>query len=137
MKGVKHTLVAQHLAKSGTIDVTLNKANLHTTGKTFSDAAEVFPVTLYDAESGAKAKVNFDADVGEFVLDINDEPIENYLWLDPSFSLDDTEVKILDATVTINNKVISEGGKEWQPAAMQHAIWDQIHEEEKINSVKI
>ena len=115
---MKHTLVAQHLAKSETIDITLNKENFHSTNKKFSDAPSIFPVTLTDDVSGIKAKVDFDEDVGEFFLEINDEPFENLSFLDASFSLDDTQVKILNATVTINEKVISEGGQEWQPAAM-------------------
>ena len=137
VRGVKHTLVARHLAKSETIDITLNKENFHKTGKTFSDAPSIFPVTRTDDVSGIKAKVDFDEDVGEFFLEINDEPFENFPFLDASFSLDDTQVKIISATVTINEKVISEGGQEWQPGAMQHAIWDQIDEEEKIISLKI
>ena len=134
---MKHRLVAQHLAKSQTVDITLNKENFHITGKKFSDAPSIFPVILTDDVSGIKAKVEFNEEVGQFTFDINEEPFENFPFLDASFSLDDTEVKIVSATVLINDKLISEGGKEWQPASMQHAIWDQIHEEEKITSVKI
>lgn len=37
----------------------------------------------------------------------------------------------------MNDKVISQGGKEWHHAAMQHAIFDKIEEEDKILSLKI
>ena len=70
-------------------------------------------------------------------MDINGEPFENHLFLDPTFSLEDTEVKIFSARVLLNEKVISEGGKEWQPAKMQHAIWNEIDEQESITSVMI
>ena len=45
--------------------------------------------------------------------------------------------KIISAMVSINEKIVSEGGKEWQPAWMQHAIWDMINEKEQITSVKV
>ena len=74
---------------------------------------------------------------GEFVFDINGVPFENHPFLDSSFSLDDTMTKIISAMVSINEKIVSEGGKEWQPAWMQHAIWDMINEKEQITSVKV
>ena len=88
--------------------------------------ASVCPITLSDDVSGIKATVDFDEELGEsgeFTFDINGEPFENHLFLDSSFSLDDTKTKIINAKVSINEKVISEGGKEWQPSSMQHAIW--------------
>ena len=74
---------------------------------------------------------------GEFVFDINGEPFENLPFLDSSFSLDDTKTKTVNAKVSINEKVISEGGKEWLQASMQHAIWEKIDEKESITSIKI
>ena len=51
--------------------------------------------------------------------------------------MDDTKTKIINAKITLNEKVISEGGKEWQPAFMEQAIWAKIGEKELITSVKI
>ena len=106
-------LVAQHFAKNQTVDVTLNKANYNKTGIPFGGTNSVCPIVLSDVVSGIKATVDFDEIVGEFVFDINEEPFENHLFLDSSFSLDDTKTKVLCAKVSINEKVVSEHGKEW------------------------
>ena len=74
---------------------------------------------------------------GEFVFDINGKPFENHPFLDSSFSLDDTKTKIINAKVSLNEKVVSEHGKEWHASFMQHAIWANIDENETITSVKI
>ena len=95
------------------------------------------PIVLNDEISGIKATVDFDEEVGEFVFDINGEPFENLPFLDSSFSLDDKKTKVLCAKVSINEKVISEGGKEWLPTSMLHAIWEKIKETEPITSVKV
>ena len=68
------------------------------------------PITFSDDISGIKATVDFDEEVKEFVFDINGEPFENHPFLDSSFCLDDKETKIICAKVSINEKVISEGG---------------------------
>ena len=75
--------------------------------------------------------------LGRFVFDIDGEPFENLPFLDSSFCADDRKTKILNAMVFVNEKLISEGGKEWLPASMQHAIWDKIEESEPITSLKI
>ena len=126
MKGVKHVLVAQHFAKSQTVEITLNKAVFNEPGISFSDAPNLFPVVLSDDVSGIKATVDFDEELGEngeFVFDINGEPFENHLFLDSSFCLEDVETKAVCAKVSVNEKVVSEGGKEWHPVWMQQAIW--------------
>ena len=97
-------------------------------------------MTLSDDVSGIKATVDFDEEAGElgmFVFDINGEPFENHPFLDSSFSLDDTKTKTVSAKVSINEKVISEDGKEWLQASIQHAIWRNIAEKEQITSIKI
>lgn len=77
MKGVKHTLVVQHNAKTETIDINLNKASEQKTDVPFNDFGHVFPVTLSDDLSGIKATVNFDENAGSnglYTFDINGEP---------------------------------------------------------------
>ena len=49
----------------------------------------------------------------------------------------DPKIRIINAMVILNEKTISEGGKEWQPIPTQVAIWKQIEEKEPITSVKI
>ena len=125
-------LVAQHFAKTETVDVSLNKANCNKTGIPFNETASALPITLSDDVSGIKATVDFDLEVGQFVFDINGEPFENHPFLDSSFTLEDTETKIISAKISINEKIVSEGGKEWQPAYMQHSIWNEIQDKEPI-----
>ena len=108
------------MAKSETVEVFLNKQKFDKTDITFDNTASVFPITLTDDVSGIKATVDFDEEAGEFIFDIDGEPWENYAFLDESFSLEDTETKVINAKITINEKVVSEGGQEWQPAGMQH-----------------
>ena len=106
-------LVAEHLAKSETVSITLNKANFTRSGIAFADIASVLPCTLVDDVSGVKAFIDWDEEAEEFILDLNGEPFENLVFLDDSFSLEDTETKVLNATVTINDEIISEAGCEW------------------------
>ena len=47
--------MAQHLAKSETIEITLNKEHFEKSGIPFSDASSILPVTLVDDFSGVKA----------------------------------------------------------------------------------
>ena len=85
------------------------------------DTTSALPITLSDEVSGIKATVDWDekaGESGEFVFDINGEPFENYPFLDSSFCLYDTKTKIISAKVTINDKVVSEHGKEWQTSSM-------------------
>ena len=83
-------LLAEHSAKSQTIEVTLNKANESFSGKVFGDLS-AFPIVITDEVSGVKAIVDWDTESSEFILDIDGEPFENLVYLDPSFSLEDTE----------------------------------------------
>lgn len=62
-----------------------------------------------------KAVVDWDLEISEFILDLNGEPFENYMYLDSSFSLDTSEAKIMSAEILINGKSVSKGGCEWQP----------------------
>ena len=41
-----------------------------------------------DDESGVKALVDWDSEISEFILDLNGEPYEDYMYLDSSFSLE-------------------------------------------------
>ena len=50
------------------------------------------PIKIVDEVSGVKASVDFDEDIQEFILDLNDEPFESYLFLDSSFSLESSEI---------------------------------------------
>lgn len=111
-------LTAQHLAKSETIDVTLNKAFFNKTDLPFDSIASCLPVILTDEISGIKATVDFDTKLGEFTFDINSEPFENHLFLDPSFCKDDRKAKVINAKIYLNKKIISEHGKEWLPASL-------------------
>lgn len=95
-------------------------------------------MTLNDEISGIKATVDFDDEIGEFVFDIDGEPFENLVYLDPSFSLEDTEVKLFFAQIEINNKIITDGGgQEWAPHILQFAIYAQIGDDEAITSIKV
>ena len=126
VNAVKHVVTVEHFAKSQTLDVTLNKANFNKTDIPFGDISLVCPIRLYDEVSGVKAMIDFDeekGDCGEFVFDIDEEPFENHQFLDPSFCLEDATANILSATVSINEKVVSEGPGLWEPYSMQHAIW--------------
>ena len=137
MKGHKHVLHAQHLAKSQTFEVTCNKAKFTKAGITFDNIGSILPVTLTDEVSGIKATVDYDKEEGKFVFDINGQPSENYPFLDSSFSLEDTETKIINCKISMNDKVVSEGGKEWLDASLQQAIYTKIEEEEPIKSFKV
>ena len=137
VKGHKHALHALYSAKSQTFEVNLGKANFNKSGITFDNIGCVLPVTLTDEVSGIKATVDFDQDQNKFVFDINGTPNENYPFLDSSFSLEDTEVKIIDAKISMNDTVVSEGGKEWLDASLQQAIYTKIEEEEPIKSFKV
>ena len=68
---------------------------------------------------------------------MNDEPFENYCFLDPSFCSESAKAKILSASIRLNNKVIFKGAKDWQPASVQQAIWNQIGEKEPLISLKV
>ncbi len=110
-----HALHVQHSAKSQTFEANLNKAHKKRTGITFDNIGSVLPVTLTDEVSGIKATVDYDQEEGKFVFDINGIPSENYPFLDPSFSLEDTKIQVLCAKINMNDKVVNdEGGREWQ-----------------------
>lgn len=115
----------------------LNKEKEQHSGVAFADISNYFPVAFSDPISGAKTLVDWDDEVEQFLLDINGEPFENHPYLDPTFSLDDTQIKVLSAKILINKKLISEGSSEWQPAFLQHAIWHKIEENEPITSISI
>ena len=137
VKGEKHVLVAQHIAKSQKVVVTLNKAKFEKAGIPLSETASIMPTTLSDDVSGIKATVDFDEEVGEFVFDINGEPWETHLFIDSSFDMDDMITKIINAQISINQKVVSEHGKEWQLVYHQNEIWAKIGEREPITSIKV
>lgn len=108
-------ILASHSAKSQTIEVTLNKENPSFSGKPFGDLS-AFPIVITDDVSGVKALLDWDRDLSEFILDIDGEPFENFVYLDPSFSLEDTETKTIQAKISINDKIITDGsGIEWLP----------------------
>ena len=76
----------------------------------------MFPITLSDDVSGVKALLDWDEEIKEYVLDLNGEPFENLVYLDPSHNPDDLETKTISAKITINEKLITDGGGiEWQP----------------------
>lgn len=133
----KHALVVQHSAKSQTLEVSLNKANENFTGTTFSDTS-IFPITLSDDDSGLKALVDWDEGILEYILDLNEEPFENLVYLEPSHNPDNNETMTISAKITINGKLITDGGGiEWQPYVLQHAIYSQVDDSEPITSIKI
>ena len=115
--GHKHVLHAQHSAKSQTFEVTCNKAKFTKAGVTFDNIGSILPVTLTDEVSGVKATVDYDKEEGKFLFDINGVPNENYPFLDSSFSLEDTKTQIISAKISMNDKVVSEHGKEWLQAS--------------------
>ena len=82
--------------------MTLNNVKKTFTGQAFGDTA-VFPAVLHDTESGIEAVINFDAEIKEYVLDINGEPFEtlNYLVSDKKFT--DKQDETIYAFVRINN----------------------------------
>ena len=130
-------LVAQHIAKSETLTVTLNKESKEVTGLPFDDISSQLPITLSDKESGVKAVVDWELELQEFILDLNGEPFENYMYLDSAFSLEASETKIMSAEIVINGKTVSKGGCEWQPVLLQHKIWAVIEDHEPITSIKV
>lgn len=86
---------------------------------------------------GVKAIIDFDHQIDEYLVDINGEPYECLPYLDPSFSLEDTEIKTISGWIMVNDKIVHEGGAEWQPYVLQHSIFAKIHDEEPINKIEI
>lgn len=86
--------IVEHLAKdeNETLVMKLNKQMATFTNIPFGDTSKL-PLTLIDEELGVKALVDFDEEIHEFVLDINGEPFECHVYLDPSFNPDSKEVK--------------------------------------------
>lgn len=125
------------MAKSQTIVVYLNKEKRQHWDVTFDAISDYFPVAFNDTVSGVKTFVDWEDEIGQFVLDINGEPYENYAFLDSTFNLDDTQIKTLSASISLNKKVIFEGGGEWQPTSLQFAIWERIDESEPITSIEV
>lgn len=63
---------------------------------------------------------------------------ECLVYLAPDFNPDINEVRTVCASVTINDKEILNGTtQEWQPAAVQHAIYSKIDTDEPITSIKV
>ena len=87
-------VIVRQSAKSETLDISFNKATHNKSGVDFSDIASYMPVNLTDDITGLKAFIDFDDKMdesGAFTLDLDGEPLENNMFLDPSFSLDDKE----------------------------------------------
>lgn len=57
--------------------------------------------------------------------------------MDQNFNPDDKTVKIINAKVTINEKVVQHGMSEWLPSDLTFEVYNQIDEQEAITSVKI
>lgn len=68
-----------------------------------------------DEEINVKAAVDWCYDKNEFMLDINGEPLENHMYLDPNFDPDDLQIKYITADVRINDLMIinHEMTQEW------------------------
>ena len=60
------------------------------------------PLTLQDEDIGVKAVIDWSTDSQEFVLDINGEPFEGYVYIEPDFDPDSLKLKFITATATIN-----------------------------------
>ena len=85
-----------------------------------------------------KAQMNFDEKIKEYYIDLNGEPYEGLVYLDPEFNPDGKELKLICAKVLINDKeILSNTTQEWQPSALQHAIYSQIGDEESIFSIEV
>ena len=127
----------EHSAKSESLLVTFNKEKKEFTRVPFGDITP-FPIILMDEEIGVKAVVDFDEETQEFLLDLNGECYEDLVYLDPSFTPEDKEVKLIKAEVRINGKQVLDGSAiEWLPHTMQFAIYSQIGEDEPIKSIEI
>ena len=92
---------------------------------------------MTDEVSGVKALLDWDIEAKKFILDLDGEPYENHVFLDQSFTLEDTEVKAYDACIMLNEKSLYTGGGEWLAHVLQHAIYAVIGEEESITKVEI
>ena len=107
-------LTIKHSAKDETIEAVLGKARKTLAGKPIGDST-AFPLTLNAEEIGVKAIIDLDIAIDEYLVDINGEPYECLPYLDPSFNLEDTEIKTISGWIKINEKIVLEGGAEWQP----------------------
>ena len=97
-----------------------------------------FPIVLNDQEIGVKAQVDYENEINEYVLDLNGEAYESLLYLSPTFNPFDIDVKTICATVTINDQVILDGTtQEWQPLAVEDAIYSQLSLNEYVTSIKV
>jgi len=94
-------------------------------------------MTFTDEESGIKATVDVDEESGEFIFDMNGEPWENHVFLDESFALDDTQVKLFHSKITLNGKVVVEGYNEWDRYSLQHKIWKKIDDKEPLTDIRV
>ena len=140
LNGEKHLVTVRQFGKSETLDINFNKAGYNKGRVVFSDIASYMPVVLQDEITGLKAEIFFDEEMyqpGQFVLDLDGEHFENFMFLDPTFNLEDQVQMICDAEIKVNKKIVTTGGNEWQPYVLQHAIWDVIDEKEPLTSVSI
>ena len=92
--------------------VVLNKKVERYSNVPFGDTSK-FPITLLDDAIDVKGVVDFDEGIREFVLDLNGEPLETLVYLDPTYDPDNKEVKTVCAYAYINNITIFKGTLEW------------------------
>ena len=120
---------------------------------TFTDipfgSTSCLPITLIDETIGVKALVDYDEEIKQFVLDLNGEPFEGLIYLNPNFDPENKEVRTIQANLYINDKKIfgidkdedagtqDAGTQEWQVSAVQGAIYEQIAENERITSIRV
>ena len=114
----------------------LNKEKREFTGIDFRDTTSCFPLPLIDVANGVKAEIIWDDENEEFCLNVDGEEFEHLPFLDTTFALEDTRITSLNATVSLNQKVVSEGGKEWQPVFFSKEIEQTIFKD-MISSLKV
>ena len=85
-------------------------------------------MTLIDEEIDVKAFVDWCDEINEFVLDINGQPFESHVYIEPNYNPDDLKLKFITATVAVNQKKIidDEMTQEWSANSMQNAFYDTI-----------
>lgn len=111
----------EHSAKSQTVIAMLNKAKEELTGTPFGDTSG-FPISLFDPVINEKALIDLPAGTGQFELKIAGEFFNELPYLDQNFNPNDRTVQIINAKVSVNDKLIQQGLSEWLTSQLHYEI---------------
>ena len=78
----------------------LNKTRVTRTDIPFDDPASAFPIVLADEKAGIKATIDWDGERADYRLNIDGEPYESLVDIDPS---SDPKIKFFKGKLYIND----------------------------------